>query len=156
MGQTAYTLRLPTRLPLLWRVMVLGLTIGALFARGLAWMQGEPFRGVPSQFILAMAAPSVLIWYLALAAYAGPAGLKLFDGWGFPRRVAWDELRSARLARWPYMLWVPAIRVELADGRVRWLPRETQCLGELHAMAQARLGADHPLVRTLETPMYRL
>lgn len=156
MGRPAYPLRLPTRLPLLWRVMVLGLTLGALLARGLAWMEGEPFRGVPSHFIVALAVPSVLVWYLALAAHAGPAGMKLFDGWGFPRRVAWEEMHSAGLARWPYMLWVPAIKVVLADGRVRWLPRETQRLGALHAMARARLGADHPLVRTLETPMHQL
>ena len=156
MAGPAYSLRLPTRPALLWRVMVLGLTMGALLARVLAWMDGDPFRGVPSLFIMALAVPSVLLWYVALAAHAGPAGMKLFDGWGLPRRVAWEDLRAASLARWPYMLYAPALKVELADGRVRWLPRETQRLGELHKMALARLGAEHPFVRALETPLHRL
>lgn len=156
MGRPTYPLRLPTRLPLLWRIMVLSLTAGALLARTLAWLEGEPFRGVPSLFIMALAAPSVLLWYRFFAAAAGEAGLKLFDTAGFPRQVRWDEIEAVSLARWPYLLFAPSLKLVLRDGRVRWLPRETQGLGQLHTLALARLGAQHPLVRALETPLHRL
>jgi hypothetical protein len=149
-------LRLPTRLPLLWRIMVLSLTLGTLLARGHEWLDGAPFRGVPTLFVTALAVPSVLLWYYGFAGRAGERGLKLFDNAGFPRRVGWDEIASAQLQRWPYMLWAPALRVVLADGRVRWLPRETQGLGELHALALRVRGPGHPLVKALETPLHRL
>lgn len=150
------TLRLPTRLPLLWRLMVLSLTLGVLLARALDWLQGEPFRGVPTLFVMALAAPSVLLWHFGFAGRAGEQGLKLFDAAGFPRRVRWDEIEAARLARWPYLLWAPALRVQLRDGRVRWLPRETQGLAGLHALALRVGGPAHPLVQALETPLHRL
>jgi hypothetical protein len=152
----AYTLRLPTRLPLLWRVMVLSLTLGALAARALAWLEGADFSSVPTLVIFAVAVPSVMWTYLGLPAQAGEAGLRLFDTWGFRRRVSWEDVRSVSLRRWPSMVFAPALRVELTDGRVRWLPRETHGLAELHALAQRRVGPEHPLVRALETPLHRL
>lgn len=156
MAREDHPLRLPTRLPLLWRVMMLSLTLGALLAQGWDWLEGKPFGGVPTGFVTAIAVPSVLLWYFGLAARAGEAGLKLFDPWGFPRRVAWDEIASAELGRWPYLLFAPSLRIVLRDGRVRWLPRETQGLGELHALAARVAGAGHPLVQALQTPLHRL
>ncbi len=156
MARSDFPLRLPTRLPLLWRLMVLSLTLGTLLARGADWLQGEPFRAVPTLFVMALAGPSVLLWYYGLAARAGEVGLKLFDNTGLPRRVGWDEIQSARLARWPYLLWAPSLRVQLSNGRVRWLPRETQGLDELHALALRVGGVEHPLVKALETPLHRL
>lgn len=156
MARGDYPLRLPTRLPLLWRIMVLSLTLGALAARLLEWLEGAPFRGVPTLFVTAVAAPSVLLWYYGFAGRAGEQGLKLFDSAGFPRRVAWDEIASASLRRWPYLLWAPSLRLVLRDGRVRWLPRETQGLAELHALALRVRGPGHPLVQALETPLHRL
>jgi hypothetical protein len=120
-----YPLRLPTRLPVLWRVM-------------------------------AVAAPSVVMLYLAFPARAGSAGLKLFDAWGFPRRVGWAEVHEVRLSRWAYLLWAPSLRVQLHDGRVRWLPRETRGLAELHALALREGGPAHPLVAALQTPLHQL
>lgn len=156
MARAEHPLRLPTRLPLLWRVMVLGLTLGTLAARAWDWLHGEPFRGVPTHFVLAIAVPSVLLWYFGFAGRAGEAGLKLFDAAGFPRRVAWGEIQAVSLARWPYMLFAPALKIELRDGRVRWLPRETQGLAELHALALRVVGPAHPLVQALETPLHRI
>ncbi len=156
MARAEYPLRLPTRLPLLWRLTVLGLTMGALVARASAWLEGEPFGALPTLVIMAIAVPSVLLVYVGFCARAGAAGLKLFDGWGLPRRLGWHEIRDVRIARWPYLLFAPALRVELVDGRARWLPRETQNLGALHALAREHAGADHPLVQALETPLHRL
>lgn len=156
MARADYPLRLPTRLPLLWRVMVLSLTLGVLSARVWAWLNGEPFRGVPSHLIVALAVPSVLLWHLGLACRAGEQGLQLFDGAGFPRQVGWDDIDSASLQRWPQMLFAPALKLVLRGGRVRWLPRDSQGLGELHALALRVRGPAHPLVRALETPLHRL
>jgi len=150
------TLRLPTRLPLLWRLMVLSLTLGVLVARFLDWLEGEPFRGVPTLFVMAVAVPSVLLWHFGFAGRAGEGGLRLFDNVGFPRRLRWDQIASARLARWPYLLWAPSLRVVLHDGRVRWLPRDSHGLAELHALALRVGGPAHPLVQVLETPLHRL
>jgi len=152
----AYPLRLPTRLPVLWRVMVLSLTLGALLSRGLAWADGEAFRSLPTFIIMAVAAPSVLLTYMALPARAGEAGLKLFDRWGLPRRLAWSEIRDVQLARWPYLLFAPSLKVTLLDGSVRWLPRESGRLGELHALAVRVVGPGHALVKALETPLHAL
>jgi hypothetical protein len=152
----AYPLRLPTRLPVLWRVMVLSLTLGALLSRLLAWADGESFRSVPTLWIMAVAAPSVLLTYIALPARAGEAGLKLFDRFGLPRRFAWSEIRDVQLTRWPYLLFAPSLKVTLVDGRVRWLPRESGRLSELHALALRVVGPAHPLVKALETPLHRL
>ncbi len=156
MARPAYPLRLPTRLPVLWRVMVLSLTLGALVARLLAWADGEPFRSLPTLWIMTVAAPSVLLTYIALPARAGEAGLLLFDRFGLPRRLVWSEIRDVHLARWPYLLFAPSLKVTLTDGRVRWLPRESGRLHELHALALRMAGAGHPLVRALETPLHRL
>ena len=156
MARPDYPLRLPTRLPLLWRLMVLSLTAGALIARTWDWLEGEPFRGVPTLFIVALAAPSVLLWYYLFDARAGAAGLRLFDAAGIPHHVAWGEIEAASLSRWPYLLFAPAVKLVLRDGRVRWLPRETKNLGELHALVLRQCGADHPLVQALETPLHRL
>ncbi len=156
MAGPAYPLRLPTRLPVLWRVMVLSLTLGALMARLLAWADGEPFRTLPTLYIMAVAVPSVLLTYMALPARAGEAGLKLFDRWGLPRQLAWSEIRDVQLARWPHLLFAPSLKVVLADGSVRWLPRESGRLDELHALAVRLVGPGHPLVKALETPLHRL
>jgi hypothetical protein len=156
MAQPAYPLRLPTRLPVLWRLTVLSLTLGALLSRVWAWLEGEPFRMAPPALILAMAVPLVLLWYVIYVARAGEAGLKLFDSWGFAHHVGWDEIRSAEVARWPHMLFAPALKVVLTDGRVRWLPRDIRGLAELHTLALRVAGPTHPLVRALETPLHRL
>lgn len=156
MSAPAYPLRLPTRLPVLWRLMVLSLTLGALTSRLWAWSQGEGFGGVPTLVITAVAAPLVLLMYLLMPARAGEAGLRLFDGWGWPRRLDWDQIAEVRLARWPGLLYAPALALVSRQGRVHWLARDTQGLGELHALVLRRAGAAHPLVRALETPLHRL
>ena len=156
MAQSAYPLRLPTRLPVLWRLTVLSLTLGALLSRVGAWLEGDAFSVAPPALILASAVPLVLLWYGVFVARAGESGLKLFDSWGFAHRVSWDAIRSAELARWPHMLFAPALKVVLSDGRVRWLPRDTQGLAELHTLALRVAGPSHPLVRALETPLHRL
>ncbi len=156
MLQSAYPLRLPTRPAQLWRVVVLGMTAGALLARVWNWLEGDELRIVPTPFILSLAVPTVLLMYLGFPARAGAQGMKLFDAFGWPRRVAWAQMVAVERARWPYLLFAPSLRVRLADGRTRWLPRETKRLDELHALALAEAGPTHPLVRALETPLYRL
>jgi hypothetical protein len=156
MAKPAYPLRLPTRLPVLWRLTVLSQTLGALLNSIWAWLQGDAFSVAPPALILASAVPLVLFWYAFFVARAGESGVKLFDRWGFAHRVDWDEIRSAEMARWPHMLFAPALKVVVADGRVRWLPRDTRGLAELHTLALRVAGPTHPLVRLLETPLHRL
>jgi hypothetical protein len=152
----AYPLRLPTRVALLWRVAVLGMTLGAMAARLWSWSQGEEFRTLSSLVIMALAAPWVLLLHLGFPARAGDQGLRLFDAWGWPHRLAWSDIREVELSRWPYMVFAPALRLRMADGSVRWLPRETQNLAALHALVLARCGPAHPLAQALQTPLYRL
>ncbi len=155
-AHSALTLRLPTRMPVLWRVMMLSLTLGVVVARGSDWLAGQPFGLLPTHWIMAAAAPSVLLWYLLIPARAGEAGLQLFDPYGFPRRLAWQDVQRVELARWPWMLFAPSLKVQLHDGQVRWLPRDTARLAELHALALRVVGAEHPLVQALATPLHRL
>lgn len=156
MSRTTYPLRLPIRLPVLWRLTVLSLTLGALMSRLWAWSQGGAFGGVPTLAVTAMAVPMVLLMYLLMPARAGEAGLRLYDAWGWPRRLDWDQIAEVRLARWPSLLYAPALALVSRQGRVLWLPRDSGGLGALHALALRRVGADHPLVRALETPLHRL
>ena len=75
MAQPAYPLRLPTRLPVLWRLTVLSLTLGALLSRVWAWLEGDAFSVAPPALILASAVPLVLLWYVVFVArrVAGPS-----------------------------------------------------------------------------------
>ncbi|MEY3252349.1 MAG: hypothetical protein RL227_1322, partial [Pseudomonadota bacterium] len=117
MAKPAYPLRLPTRLPVLWRLTVLSQTLGALLNSIWAWLQGDAFSVAPPALILASAVPLVLFWYAFFVARAGESGVKLFDRWGFAHRVDWDEIRSAEMARWPHMLFAPALRISSQSTR---------------------------------------
>ncbi len=150
------TLRLPTRPPVLWRVMTVSLSLGVALSTTTDWLAGQPFRWVPTHWVMGLAAPSVLAWYLLLPARAGEGGLQLFDHLGFPRRLGWQDVQRVELARWPAMLWAPSLKVHLHSGQVRWLPRDTARLAELHALALRVAGPEHPLVQALATPLHRL
>lgn len=156
MARPAYPLRLPTRLPVLWRVTVLSLTLGVLTARVIDWAQGRPFGSVPTLLVMALAVPMVLLLYAGMAARAGEAGLRLFDGWGWPRRLAWGDVAEVQLQRWPALLYAPSLKLKTHDGRTFWLPRDSGGLDALHALALRCAGRAHPLVRALETPLHRL
>jgi hypothetical protein len=151
-----YPLRLPTRLPVLWRMTVLSLSLGVLMARLWDFAQGRPFSGVPTLAVTAMAVPMVASMYLLMAGRAGERGMRLFDGWGWPRQVAWDDIVDVQLRRWPALVFAPALAIRSRQGRVYWLPRESAGLGELHALVQRAAGPDHPLARALQTPLHRL
>jgi hypothetical protein len=110
----AHPLKIPIRLPALWRALVLSATLGVL------------------------------------------TGRLLLDSWGLRREVAWDAVQQVQLARWPAMLFMPAIKVVTREGCTRWLPRESRGLDELHALALRAGGPGHPLLRALETPLHRL
>lgn len=151
-----YPLALRTRPAILWRVSVLSMTLGASIANVWRWLEGQSLGTPPTVAIMLLAALSVCVIYLVTPARAGPGGLLWFDAWGLRRAVAWGEVQAVDLARWWQLLWVPALRLRTADGRVRWLPRDSLNLAELHALARAQAGAAHPLVRVLETPLHRL
>jgi hypothetical protein len=156
MAGPAYPLRLPMRLPLLWRMAVLSITAGVVSARLWAWSQGEAFGRLPTHIVPLVALPWVAVMYGLMQARAGEAGLRLFDGWGIWRRVAWDEVVEVGLARWPAMLFAPALAIRTRDGRRHWLARDSGGLAALHALALRHGGPAHPLVRALETPLHRL
>jgi hypothetical protein len=156
LARADYPLRLPTRLPLLWRMAVLSLTLGAVTGRAWDWTQGRPFDTVPTWLVMAVAVPMVLIMYFWMAGRAGAKGLRLVDAWGLAREIAWDDIEDVSLRRWPMMLFAPSLAIRSRRGRVFWLPRDSQGLGDLHALALREAGAAHPLVKALETPLHRV
>jgi hypothetical protein len=144
----------PTRLPALWRQAFPGLTAGAVAASGWSWLEGEAFSWPQTWPLMLLAAVLVLAMYQLLPTRAGPEGLVLNNAWGGRGRVAWEDIVEARHARLFPLL--PAIRVRTQQGRVYWIPRETQNLPGLHTLARSRGGPEHPLTRALEVPMYQL
>lgn len=144
----------PVRLPALWRQAFPGLMAGAVASRAWAWLHGEPFSWPQSLPLMAVAALVVVCIHLLQPNQAGPEGLVLGTSWGWRRQVAWEDIVEARHARlFPFQ---HAIRLCDRQGRVYWLPRETQDLAGLHRLALARGGPAHPLTLALEVPMYRL
>lgn len=142
------------RLPALWRQAFPGLLTGAVVARLIDLAQGRPFSWPETLPLMIVCAGIVVALHLLLPLRAGPAGLKALDAWGWPRRLAWEEVSDARLTR---MLGVfPSIRLRDARGRSLWISLDTQNLGGLHALAQAHGGPTHPLTRVLETPLHAL
>lgn len=144
----------PVRLPALWRQAFPGLMAGALTGRAWSWLQGEAFSWPQTLPLMAAAALLVVFIHLLQPTQAGPEGLVLGTSWGWRRPVGWEDIVEARHARlFPVQ---PAIRLCDRQGRVYWIPRETQDLPGLHALARARGGPGHPLTLALEVPMYRL
>lgn len=144
----------PVKLPTLWRQVFPAGLFGALLGRGLLWLEGQPFSWPNTLPLMAVAALGVLAIYFFQPNQAGPGGLNLMNSWGFRRRLEWSDIQSADFARMYYLQ--PSVRLKDARGRSHWIATDTKDLKGLHALAVAHGGADHPLARALETPLYKL
>lgn len=151
-----YPLRMPMRWPLLWRISLVSVALGVALARVEAYSRGAAWGTWPTLLVMGTAAGAALLSYFLMMLRAGEGGLLLFNSWGVRRHVGWDEVRQAGLRRMPWLLFAPALALELHDGRRYWLPRDTQNLAALHALALRLGGPAHPLLRVLETPLHAL
>jgi hypothetical protein len=140
------------KLPALWRQASAGLLAGAVAGRASLWLQGEPFSWPGTVPMMLATALVTVAAYLLQPTLAGPAGLKLLNNWGLRRTLAWDDVRSADLARM-YGL-QPSFRLRDARGRAHRIARDTEDLAGLHAIALRHGGPGHPLVQVLSTPLY--
>jgi hypothetical protein len=105
---------------------------------------------------MAATAATVLLGYATMPALADGRGVRAMTQLGWPVRVAWADIVAVELRPWWAMWRAPALCIVTAAGRKRWLLRESHGLAALHALAQSAGGAEHPLVRALETPLHRL
>ena len=144
--------RFPVKLMALWRLTFASCMFGALAAQPLRWLEGRQLSWPPTLFLMAAAAGGVLLAYLFQPTEAGPRGLRLMSLWGYRRDLRWDELVEVRHARF-YGL-QPAFRLVTRDGRVHWIARDTRNLPRLYALAREFGGPTHPLVLSLQTPLY--
>lgn len=144
----------PVRLPALWRQAFPGLLAGAVASRAWSWLQGEPFSWPQTLPLMLVAAVLVVVMHLLLPTQAGPEGLVLGTRWGWRCHVNWEDIVEVQHARlFPAQ---PGLKLRDRAGRIYWVPRDTQDLPGLHALALARGGPAHPLTQALERPMYLL
>ncbi len=147
--------KFPIKLPALWRQIYPALLIAAIVGQGYEWLQGGSFnltRVMP--MLMAASVFYVLHMYWFCPTLAGVAGLKLINGWGWRRRVAWSEIVEVHQAR--RLKCIPSLRVVCASGQVYWFDTEIANLAKLHSIALEAGGPEHPLVMALSTPQYAL
>jgi hypothetical protein len=144
----------PVKLPTLWRQVFPAGLFGAVVGRGLLWLEGQPFSWPNTLPLMAAAAVGVLAIYFFQPTQAGASGLYVMNSWGFRRRLAWTDVQAVDFARLYYLQ--PSLRIKDLKGRHHWIAVDTKDLQGLHALVQTHGGAQHPLLKALETPLYRL
>jgi hypothetical protein len=145
--------KFPLKLAAQWRQIYIPLLIGAVLGQGYSWLQGGSFS-VPSVELMAVAAFYVGYMHLFHPMRAGASGLRLINGWGMRRQVAWESIVEVRHARQFGLL--PSFRVLSDNGNVYWISSEIANLAGLHALATQYGGPEHPLALALATPQYAL
>jgi hypothetical protein len=152
-AQAGPVLGLPTRPAVLWRQAMPAVMLGAATAQVWRLLDGQVFAWPSTLVFMAVAAGGVVFTFVALPAKASVQHLWLYVWGGWLRRIEWAEVQDVQLGRW---LFTPAFHLRTRDGRSLYLPRDTLGLERLHALALQQGGPSHPLVRALETPLYRL
>lgn len=142
------------KLPALWRFVLPAMTIGVAVSAATQLLQGQRPTWPNTVPMMVFGAVLVLALYWLQPTLAGPGGLRVLNIWGFRRPVRWDEIVAVEHAR--YYLVMPAMRLVTAAGRSYWIPRESERLPALHALALRAGGPAHPLARALETPLHAL
>lgn len=144
------------RLPALWRACATGLMVGAVLGSLHRWLRGEPFLWPEATLMMAVTGGLVLVTYALMPARADENGVETFDPIGRRRHLPWAGITRVELRPWWAMWGAQALCFVTADGRRRWLPRDTRGLDGLHALVLRAAGPQHPLTRALETPLHRL
>jgi hypothetical protein len=146
--------KFPIKPTALWRQIYPALLVGALLSRGYDWLMGGQFSLPNMLLLMGFASFYVVYSHLFYPMLAGPSGLRLINGWGLRRSVAWADIVEVRHARQFGI--IPSLRVRCANGRVYWIGTEVSNLAELYALATESGGPDHPLALALATPQYAL
>jgi hypothetical protein len=144
----------PVKIPTLWRQAFPGLVLGALVARVNLWVQGEPFSLPNTLPLMGVAAVVVITIYFFQPTLCGASGLKVMNGWGIRKFVAWPEIGQVTLGRLYFIQ--PSLKLTDLQGRTFWIARDTKDLLGLHTLAVKYGGSSHPLTLALETPLFRL
>jgi hypothetical protein len=146
--------KFPLKISALWRQIYPALMVGGCLGQGYEWLRGGTFHLPNLMMIMGVAVLFVLYMRLIHPTMAGGTGLKLINGWGLRRPVAWDEIIEVRHAR--QFGFIPSLRIVASKGRVYWIGTEIGNLAELHALATTYGGPQHPLATALATPQYAL
>jgi hypothetical protein len=146
--------RFPVKLTALWRQAFPGLVLGAMAGRLGLWLQGEDFSLPNTLPLMAAAALMVVLMHALQPTLAGAQGLRVMNVWGVRRPLAWSQIRSATLGRLYGVQ--PSVKLTDGQGKSYWIARDTQDLRGLYDIARQHGGAQHPLTRVLETPLFAL